>query len=405
MNTVFDEKKFSKVYSYDHGVVLHFDNSDFNKSLFHHKHPTKRFLYYKNLIEFLAENPEMLVYFTLDPEVKNYIVYGDKYVVNMSAYISFCSEIKRRTSGRARAFFGRHLSIKDIFSSTDREKFIASNASEELILTAIRAQSKDAQSRIASAIASQNVTGQIPKISVIANEDDVIKTNAGRAHIINKLLEAHHSEEIWRAMTDQNPPLAAKLSLAYVYAGRESVVREFAENIGEKMPEEYWQKLLEKNRWIFGNNYVGIGGERRINIKSTVDHPLITEDGFLEIVETKRPDFPFWKLKVDGSPFLYRDKYLVPYEELQNAIVQGENYIMEAELEVDREEYLKNHSGIVPLKPRCLIVHGRSQGWGKNERVAFRIMNDSLHGVSVITFDHLLARAEQVLELFKSEGQ
>lgn len=234
----------------------------------------------------------------------------------------------------------------------------------------------------------------------IADTDAVIKTDAGRARIINKLLEGEHSEEIWEALIEADPNLATKMSLSRIYEERKSVVVEFEQNIGKELGEEYWQKFLEKNRWIFGSSYIGRIGERRVNIKSTLDHPLITEDGYLEIVEIKTPEFPFWRVTKDKRYFLYRDKYLVPHLELQCAITQGSNYIIETEREIDSKSWAKTHDGVYPIKPKCLVVHGRSVGWGDDESTAYRILNDSLHGINVITFDHLLLRAKQTLELF-----
>ncbi|MFA5158816.1 MAG: Shedu anti-phage system protein SduA domain-containing protein [Patescibacteria group bacterium] len=234
----------------------------------------------------------------------------------------------------------------------------------------------------------------------IANEDEVIRTDVNRARIIKKLLEGEHGEEIWNALVEEDPGLATKISLSRIYEERKEVIQEFEDNISKELGEEYWQKFFLKNHWIFGSSYIGRIGERRINIKSTLDHPLITEDGHLEIVEIKTPEFPFWKLQRDGSYFLYRKKYLVPHVELQCAITQGENYILETEKEMDSKAWAESHSGIYLIKPKCLIVHGRSNDWKGVESTAFRLLNDSLHGTTVITFDHLLLRARQMVELF-----
>ena len=121
-------------------------------------------------------------------------------------------------------------------------------------------------------------------------------------------------------------------------------------------------------------------------------------------MEIKTPEFPFWKLQKDGSYFFYRNKYLVPYIELRCAITQGENYILETEKEMDSKAWAESHGGIYPIKPKCLIVHGRSDGWRDKESIAFRLLNDSLHGITVITFDHLLLRARQMVELFNPRG-
>lgn len=238
----------------------------------------------------------------------------------------------------------------------------------------------------------------------IANEDEVIKVNSSRARIIKKLLDGGFSEEIWESLVEENPDLATKISLSRIYQERKKLINEFEANIAKSLGEEYWQNLLAKNGWIFGNSYIGRIGERRINIKSTLDHPLITEDGFLEIVEIKAPEFPFWKRKQDGTNFLYREKYLVPNSELENAITQGANYILEAEKEMDSKSWAESHEGIYPIKPKCLVVHGRSNQWSAGEAEAYRLLNDRLHGIIVITFDHLLLRAKQTLEVFNPEN-
>lgn len=237
----------------------------------------------------------------------------------------------------------------------------------------------------------------------IHNEDEVIKTDAGRARVIKKLLEGKHSKEIWQKLIEENPSLATKMSLSRIYEERKRVISTFEEDIKSDLPEQHWQEFLEKNIWIFGLSYLGIVGERRINISSTLDHPLITEDGHLEIVEIKKPTFPFWRKKTDGSNYLYRDKYLVPHNELECAISQGTNYILEVEREMDSRGWAETHGGIYPIKPKCLIVHGRSTDWGDLESTAYRLLNDTLHGITVITFDHLLLRANQMIEIFKPE--
>lgn len=230
--------------------------------------------------------------------------------------------------------------------------------------------------------------------------DEVIKIAPDRKKLINELIDKNYSIEIWEQLISSKPDLATKLSLSRIYESRKAIVEEMESKIKESENEEYWQQLLSKNRWIFGNSYIGIIGERRTNISSTLDHPLITEDGYLEIVEIKKPSFPFWKKTSSGEYFLYRGKYLVPHGELQCAITQGSNYIHETEREMDKRSWANSHDGIYPLKPKCLIVHGRSNNWGDPESQSYRLLNDRLHGISIVTFDHMLLRAQQTLELF-----
>ena len=118
----------------------------------------------------------------------------------------------------------------------------------------------------------------------------------------------------------------------------------------------------------------------------------------MDIVELKRPDLPFWLTTSSRQPYLYRRKFLLPHHELQGAIAQTQHYILQAEKHVADTDFHETH-GVTPLKPRGLVVHGRSNAWGPREWTAFRLLNDGLHGVQVMTFDHLLAQAKRAITL------
>lgn len=233
----------------------------------------------------------------------------------------------------------------------------------------------------------------------IFDEDKVIRTDCSRARIIKKLLEKDYGTEIWKALAENNPDLATKISLTRIYEQRKKVVEEIEKNISHEEKEEYWRKLLMKNNWIFGSNYQKEIKERRVNIKSTVDHPLITEDNQIEIVEIKRPQDLFWKKKSSGDYCRYRER-LVPSHVTQGAIAQAMHYILETEKQIDSKSWAEEHEGIYPIKPRAIVVLGRSNLWGEEEGIAYRILNDALHGIVLLTFDQLLFRAKNTVELF-----
>jgi len=231
----------------------------------------------------------------------------------------------------------------------------------------------------------------------LANADEVIRTDAARAEVIRKLLRADHGEEIWELMLQLEPGLAQKLAAAVIYDKRTQAVQQFSDEIGKEHDEEYWKRFLKQNNWMFGGSNVAVLDEARINIKSIADLPFEVEGGFIDIVELKRPDSPFWVQSRNGH-WLYRRKYLVPHHELHGAIAQTSDYILQAEKHVVDSDFLKTH-GIKPLKPRGLVVHGRSADWDEEEWAAFRLLNDTLHGIQIMTFDHLLTQARRSIDL------
>lgn len=232
----------------------------------------------------------------------------------------------------------------------------------------------------------------------LADADEVIRTDASRAEIIKKLLESNHGEEVWKLLLQLEPDLAQKLAAALIYDQRKQAVETFEQEIDQEHVEDYWRKFLKENSWMFGGSNVAVLDEARIDIKSIADIPFRVDGGFMDIVELKRPDTPFWVSTKDGEYWLYRKKYLVPDHELQGAIAQTSDYIHQAEKHVSDTDFLKTH-GVKPLKPRGLVVHGRSHTWDEDEWAAFRLLNDNLHGIQVMTFDHLLAQARRVVDL------
>jgi hypothetical protein len=73
-----------------------------------------------------------------------------------------------------------------------------------------------------------------------------------------------------------------------------------------------------------------------------IGRSIQVEGGFMDIVEIKTPQSPFWALLRGGASYKYRDKYLIPDQELQGAIAQTTKYILQAQKKLDRAEYAKD---------------------------------------------------------------
>lgn len=237
----------------------------------------------------------------------------------------------------------------------------------------------------------------------VSDIDRVLGDDAGRLQVITKLLAGDHGDEMWAELASAYPQLAERLSADFILRKRREALTEFEANIGGDRDENYWQSFLTENRWIFGTANVEIIQERRITTHHTTDIPFEVDGRFVDLVELKRPDFSFWAVKQNGQRWLYRDKYLIPHGELRGAISQISAYILEAEKRVNDIAYRDDLGGVVPLKPRGMVVHGRSDDWGEDEWKAYRLLNDELHGIQVITFDILLDRAKRALNSFAGE--
>lgn len=247
-------------------------------------------------------------------------------------------------------------------------------------------------------IGSQGIRRGQATVAILRDEESIIRTDTSRAQLIRKLLESNHGAEVWELLVQLEPDLAKKLSLSLVVQERQRAIVTFEAALEEDKNELFWQRLIEANLWMLGSGNVALLDERRLDIKNIADLPIAIEGGFMDIVELKRPGLPFWARRSSGETVLYRDKYLVPNFELAGAIAQTSHYILQAEKKVADSDFQKTH-GITPLKPRGLVIHGRSQEWGDEQWEAFRLLNDHLHGLQVMTFDHLLAQAKRALSI------
>ena len=44
-----------------------------------------------------------------------------------------------------------------------------------------------------------------------------------------------------------------------------------------------------------------------------------------------------------------------------------------------------------------MLIFGRSEDWDDEQREAFRILNSNYHNLTIMTYDHVLERAERMI--------
>lgn len=185
--------------------------------------------------------------------------------------------------------------------------------------------------------------------------------------------------------------LTDNIQLAITTIKRRKAITEFEQNLLLNNPESFWQKWFSKNKWILGSEYIEILDERMIDTSNIADYLMKAFDGFLDVVEIKKPNgMNFWLSTKD------HDNY-VPSADLVKAITQCQNYLYEIERESNSSKFLEKTKGTKIIKPRCLLVFGRSNNWDKDQCEAYRILNASLNQITILTYDHLIDRAKNVL--------
>jgi len=182
------------------------------------------------------------------------------------------------------------------------------------------------------------------------------------------------------------------LALALENIRRSRAIGEYQQMLSDDLVENRWQNWFEENAWVLGSDFVRVLDERHIDVQNISDFLMQAYDGFLDVVEIKRPEgeLKFWSPTRDHGN-------LVPSSDLTKAITQAARYIFEIEREANSIKFQERVGGVKTVKPRGILIFGRSSDWGDDENEAFRILNSSYHNLSIMTYDHVLERARRMI--------
>ena len=188
-----------------------------------------------------------------------------------------------------------------------------------------------------------------------------------------------------------NEILADELMSALQSTTRIKAVEEFESMLGKDLDERAWQKWFMRNDWVLGSEFVRVLAERAIDTANITDYLMQAYDGFLDVVEIKRPDgtLQFWARKIDHGNY-------VQSHHLTEAITQSNTYLTELEREANSVKFLER-VGIKAIKPRCTLIFGRSEGWNDHQKEAYRILNATHKDLNILTYDHVLDRAKRIV--------
>ena len=198
---------------------------------------------------------------------------------------------------------------------------------------------------------------------------------------ISKLIEVALSENI--DLSDVNKLIEI--------SDRKKAIREFSENYKEDATEKVWQQWFQKNSWVFGSDFVNVSDDRRIDVKNIADFIVENIDGFVDVIEIKRPG--------DSAKFFENNRdhgNLIPSSDLTKAITQLSNYLSTLEKKVNDIDTTKRIGKI--LKPRGILIFGNSKDWTDDEFAAFRLLNFSLVNINIFTYNMVYQRAIRMNE-------
>lgn len=178
-------------------------------------------------------------------------------------------------------------------------------------------------------------------------------------------------------------------------------LEEFKQRLQSDYPEtkspDSWQAWIYKNNWLFGIQYGAPIAHPQVGFRSIPDYLFPTPDGFIDILEIKKPSHEV--IKEDNShPGAFKWS-----GEVNGAIGQVVNYLHEIELhQLEIAKNLKKELSLdlSTIKPRAFILIGKSNNWSDNQKEAFRRLNHSLHEIEVLTYTDLFRRGENLIKIY-----
>ena len=160
-----------------------------------------------------------------------------------------------------------------------------------------------------------------------------------------------------------------------------------------------WQKWIRGNSWLFGPMYLEPIDRSRVDFQDIPDFLFPTLDGFMDILEIKLPtknvivndrNRYFWSADTNRAIGQVTD-YIHKMDRNQLLLTQNIN-----------RTYSEQLGGpITVLRPRAFILIGTDEGWTEAQREGHRLLNYTLQGIEVMTYNELLRRGESVVELYE----
>lgn len=154
-------------------------------------------------------------------------------------------------------------------------------------------------------------------------------------------------------------------------------------------PEAIFQEWIERNlQWIFGVEYKSHKTDvRKIALFSTADIIMESMDGFIDLIELKRPSHLI--LNEDKSHNSY-----YPSVELSKALGQCGHYLKKMD---EYKMQLQHEHKIKLLRPRIKIIIGRSDEFTDEQYEALRMLNCNLNNIEIISYDYLITCGQHIL--------
>ena len=209
---------------------------------------------------------------------------------------------------------------------------------------------------------------------------------------IQKVMRTFNTSVVQDLLIRAKKDDVTNLYAAIKHAKNKQALDELKGLIAADVIEARFQEWFQRNTWAFGVDYLKIEDTSRIGVHSDSDFIAQSLDGYHDLIELKRPSMEL--LKHDAS---HDDFY--PSVDLSKAIGQAVAYLYV--MERSRTE-LAEEDGITVIKPRIKIIAGTTTDFTPKMRRTLRLINNGLHGMEVISYNEVVARAQKLIDIYSS---
>lgn len=240
---------------------------------------------------------------------------------------------------------------------------------------------------------------------IFGKQDEFIIPVGKEGKYIQSLLERNYGENIWEQLVELDPDLATRLSYAQIHSERQKAIEEFENSIQADLDEDYWQKFLSKNDWIFGygltynmasavTEQVYVGGKKLNNKGGHLCDFLATSNGnvkYTALVEIKTP-----KTRLLGAED--RNGVYPISQDFAKAISQVQVYCSSWGTNAEGKTEAEQEYDALTVRPKGILVIGNSAELNtRDQKNAFELFRRGISSIDIITYDELLERARYIL--------
>jgi hypothetical protein len=208
---------------------------------------------------------------------------------------------------------------------------------------------------------------------------------------VTKILRSFQSEEAKELLLKINEKELNNLFVSIKHAKNKQALSQLEQLMVDTVNEDQFQNWIKTNTWVFGTEYIKRFDTRKIGIHSQADFIVESLDGFTDLVELKKSDFKLFEKDTSRNCYY-------PSKDLSQVIGQAIHYIKVME---DHRAILKEGDDLEVLKPRVKVIIGRSATLVYDEKKALRLLNATLHGIEIITYDEILSRAKKIISIYE----